>query len=250
MWGTIMDKKTCFTAETIQTRLSANPFAKLSDIVLDIIQEAIINLDILPGEKINMTAIAESLNVSRAPVREAISALVKEGFVVEKPNVNGYYALDISDKYMAEFFVARSTIEVAAIRICAARFHSIDCRHLKECCDVFRRCYKTNDYEAFVAADRDFHGSLVQYTGNSFLINMYASLNRTIAHYYSLSRYYLKNYGSRDIFNDFELLINEHLAMYNAIRTGLVDCAASTAQRHLDTCYSSFVHYYLTKGVR
>ena len=41
-----MDKKTCFTAETIQTRLSANPFAKLSDIVLDIIQEAIINLDI------------------------------------------------------------------------------------------------------------------------------------------------------------------------------------------------------------
>ena len=101
-----------------------------------------------------------------------------------------------------------------------------------------------------MAADRDFHGSLVQYTGNSFLINMYASLNRTIAHYYSLSRYYLKNYGSRDIFNDFELLINEHLAMYNAIRTGLVDCAASTAQRHLDTCYSSFVHYYLTTGVR
>ena len=247
-----MEKKNnaCFTPEIIQARLAANPFSKLSDIVSDIIGEALASLYILPGEKINMAAIAESLNVSRAPVREALSTLAKEGLVVAKPNVNGYYALDINDKYMSDFFAARATVEVSAIRICAARFHSIDRAHLKDCCDIFKKCYKTNDYDAFLAADRDFHASLVRYTENPFLINMYASLNRTMEYYSSFSRFYLKTYGSRDGFDDFELMINEHISMYNAISMGFADLAASAAQEHMKTCYSSFVHYYLPKGVR
>lgn len=247
-----MDKKSsaCFTPEAIQARLSANPFSKLSDIVLDIIEEALVGLYILPGEKINMAAIAESLNVSRAPVREALTALAKEGLVVAKPNVNGYYALDINDRYMSDFFIARATVEVAAVKICAERFHSIDRAHLKDCCDVFRKCYKTSDYDAFVAADRDFHSSLIRYTENHFLMDMYENLGRTMEYYSSFSRFYLKQYGSRDVFNDFELMINEHLAMFNAICMGFVEDAVSAARRHLHTCYSSFIHYYLSKGVQ
>lgn len=247
-----MDKSvgSFFSSATVKSRLDQNPFAKLSDIVKDILEEAVLKLYLKPGGKINMAAIAEALNVSRAPVREALNSLVKDGLVVIKPNVNGYYALDISDKYMADFFAARATVEVAATKLCAAKFHSIDRAHLKDCCDCFRKCFKTNDYDAFVAADRDFHQSLVSYSRNAFLIDMYASLNRTMEHYSSLSRFYLGNYGCNDIFNDFELMINEHIAIYNTINLGIVESAGAAAQRHLDTCYSAFVHYYLSKGVR
>lgn len=236
--------------EAVKRRLEQNPFARLSSIVKDILQEAIVKLDILPGEKINMTAIAEALNVSRAPVREALNELQKEGLVVVKADVNGYYALDINDKYMSDFFAARATVEVAATKICAARFHSIDRAHLKDCCDVFRKCYKANDYDAFVAADRDFHNSIVRYTNNVFLMDMYAGLGRTMEYYSSLSRFYLKHYGSNDIFDDFELMVSEHISIYNIISLGIVETAGAAAQRHLDTCHSSFIHYYLSQGVR
>ncbi len=238
-----------FNPDTVRLCLDKNPFAKLSDIVKDILEEAIVKLYITPGEKINMAAIAEALNVSRAPVREALNALAKEGLVVIKSNVNGYYALNINDKYMADLFVARATVEVAATKICAAHFHSIDRAHLKECCDVFKKCYKTKDYDAFVDADRDLHQSLVNYSGNSFLIDMYDGLGRAMEYYTSFSRFYLKRYGN-NIFDDFELMIGEHIAIYNAICMGLVDSAAEAAQRHLETCHSSFVHYYLSKGTR
>lgn len=245
-----MPKKTnsLFTPESIQKYLDKNPFSKLSDIVKDIIEEAIIRMYILPGAKINMTAIAESLNLSRAPVRDALNALVKEGLVVIKPNVHGYYALDINSSYIANFFVARSAVEVPATKICAENFYNIDRTYLKECCDVFRRCYQTKDFEAFVEADRNFHHFLVNYSKNPFLIDMYSVINRTMEYYNSLSFYYLKHYGCHDVFDKFELMINEHIAIYNAIRLGLVDSACAAAQRHLDTCYSSFIHYYFSKG--
>lgn len=239
-----------FNPQIVQDSLEKNPFSKLSDIVKDIIEEAIVKMYIQPGGKINMTAIAEALNLSRAPVREALNALTKEGLVVVKPNVNGYFALDINDKYMADFFAARSAVEVSATKICAAKFHSIDRAHLKDCCDIFRKCYKTKNYSAFVEADRDFHNSLISYTKNNFLIDMYAGLTRTMEHYSSLSLFYLKHYGCNDIFNDFELMINEHIAIYNAINLGFVEGAGQLAQKHLDTCYSSFVHYYFSQGLR
>lgn len=240
---------TFFNPEIVQKSLEKNPFSKLSDIVKDIIEEAIVGMQILPGEKINMTAIAESLDLSRAPVRDALNALVKEGLVTVKPNVHGYYALDINSSYMSDFFVARAAVEVPATRICSENFHSIDHAYLKECCDVFRKCYQTKDYDAFVEADRNFHMSLVNYTKNSFLSEMYGVINRTMEYYSSFSLFYLKHYGCHDVFNNFELMINEHIAIYNAIRFGIAESAAAAAQRHLDTCYSSFIHYYFSKGL-
>lgn len=245
-----MVKKTSsfFNPKIVQQSLEKNPFSKLSDIVKDIIEEAIVGMYIFPGEKINMTAIAEALNLSRAPVRDALNALVKEGLVMVKPNVHGYYALDINSSYIADFFIARSAVEVPATKICAEKFHTIDHAYLKECCDIFRKCYQTKDYNAFVEADRNFHMFLVDFTKNSFLAEMYAVINRTMEYYSSLSLFYLKHYGCNDVFNNFEMMINEHIAIYNTIRFGIVDSAAAAAQRHLDTCYSSFIHYYFSKG--
>lgn len=240
---------TFFDPTIMQQRLKENPFLKLSDIVKDIIEDAIVSMHILPGAKINMTAIAESLNLSRAPVRDALNALVEEGIVVIKPNVHGYYALDINSSYMADFFIARSAVEVSAAKICAENFYSIDHAYLRECCDIFRKCYQTKDYDTFIEADRNFHKFLVTHTKNAFLIDMYATVSRPMKYYTSLSHFYLKHYGCHDIFNNFELMINEHIAIYNAIRLGLVESSAAAAQRHLNTCYSSFIHYYFSKGL-
>lgn len=178
-----------------------------------------------------------------------MNLLVKEGLVTVKPTVNGYYALDINDKYMNDFFSARTAIEVISTKICAEHFQKIDRAHIKECCETITKSYQNNDIHAFVAADRDFHNSIVSYTENQFLIDMYANMNRTLKHYSTICMYYLRNYGFGDTYNNFELMVHQHTSIYNAIKFGFTDSAAAAAQKHLETCYSSFLYYYLTKGI-
>ena len=244
-----MNEEFSFDPSVVQKKLEENPFLKLSDIVESIIEEAIVKLHIRPGEKINTAKIADALSVSRAPVREALKSLVEKGIVVVRPNINGYYALDVTDQYMSDLFAARSAIESQAARICASKFRSVDRAHLKECCDAFRRAYKEGNYEAFIAADNEFHRSIINYAGNVFLKDMYKSLERPRQYYSAFSGYYL-NLNGFSVFNDFELLVNEHITIYNAISMGFIDVAWDASRHHLDTCLSSFIHHYLANASR
>lgn len=247
-----MNDDTFFDANIIQKKLEENPFLKLSDIVENVIEEAIVQLNIRPGGKINTAKIADSLKVSRAPVREALKSLVEKGIVIVRPNINGYYAFDVTDQYMADLFTARAAVESAASRLCAAKFRAIDRPHLKECCDNFRKAYKERDYEAFIAADNEFHQSIVNYSGNPFIAEMYKALERPRQYYRAFSGYYL-NLNGFSAFNDFERLVNEHITIYNAISLGFIDSAGDAARHHLDTCLASFIHHYLvnaSKGAR
>lgn len=74
---------------------------------------------------------------------------------------------------------------------------------------------------------------------------MYSRLDRNMLHYSSISRYCLEQYGY-DAFDDFELMVNEHISIYNILRMGIVESAGGAAQRHLHTCYTSFSHYYIS----
>ena len=101
-----------FDANTVHKRLEENPFLKLSDIVESVIEEEIVKLHIRPGEKINTAKIAETLNVSRAPVREALKSLVDKGIVVVRPNINGVLrARRHLTSILSDLFAARSAIE-------------------------------------------------------------------------------------------------------------------------------------------
>ena len=76
--------------------MSANPDAKLRDLVTELIYNEIINLHIRPGTKLNINQIASSLGISRTPVAEAISVLSERGFVVSKAGQVGSFVLELN----------------------------------------------------------------------------------------------------------------------------------------------------------
>ena len=53
----------------------------MRDRIADTIRNAILNGELVPGQRITETEVAEQLGTSRAPVREAIRELVNEGFL-------------------------------------------------------------------------------------------------------------------------------------------------------------------------
>ena len=59
--------------------------ARMSDIALERIREAIVTGELAPGSKIKDSELAEYLGLSRTPVREALARLVDTGLVEAKP---------------------------------------------------------------------------------------------------------------------------------------------------------------------
>lgn len=56
------------------------------DLVVQILREQIFSGDLKPGEELTQEDMAEKLGVSRMPVREALQALIQEGFLTRMRN--------------------------------------------------------------------------------------------------------------------------------------------------------------------
>ena len=61
--------------DLIKQAQKENPFAKLGEIVYQILETQILSLTLQPGSKLRINSIAEDLNISATPVREAIDML-------------------------------------------------------------------------------------------------------------------------------------------------------------------------------
>lgn len=73
------------------------------------------------GERLVESAIAAQFGVSRAPVREALSALEREGLVTKVPN-RGHFVLDLAEKDVEEIYSLRLLLEAEALRRAMRRF--------------------------------------------------------------------------------------------------------------------------------
>ena len=61
--------KPYLSAEAIQAKIQENPIVKLGDVVYAQIEDAILSSELAPGQKINITKLAETMGVSTTPVR-------------------------------------------------------------------------------------------------------------------------------------------------------------------------------------
>lgn len=78
----------------------------------------IITHELRPGESIPEEALAEEFQVSRTPIREALSALEYRGFVIAEPG-KGHRALSKSADGIRDFFDAAGPIYDATYRLAA-----------------------------------------------------------------------------------------------------------------------------------
>jgi DNA-binding GntR family transcriptional regulator len=116
--------------------------------------------------------LAETLGVSRTPIREALLTLDAERLIQLVPN-RGAYVPHISDREIGEVMEARALIEV----FCAQRALEAGADLQAELHDLLREQESLLDQpEAFIDCDRSFHCSIVNSAGHSVLGSLYESL--------------------------------------------------------------------------
>jgi DNA-binding GntR family transcriptional regulator len=98
----------------------------LSTLIADRLREMITSGQLAPGERLKEAELADSMSVSRGPVREAISLLGREG-LVESQRHRGARVITLGYADIEEIYSMRLAIERLAMERCAQR---IDARTL------------------------------------------------------------------------------------------------------------------------
>lgn len=135
----------------------------LADAVVDAVRAGVTAGELLPGETYSVYQLAELLDVSRSPVREALLRLAEAGLVQIDRN-RGFRVVLPQARDIEEIFDIRLALEPAAARRAAE--HATDDEHaaIRAAFDALSAAVR--DEDRFWAADQQLHDRLVRAGGN------------------------------------------------------------------------------------
>lgn len=190
--------------------------------VLDELRRAITSGELKPGAPIRQDALAERLDVSRVPLREALKMLESEGLVVHHAH-RGYFVTELSLADLSEIYRIREILEAEAVRAATARMSPETLASLLEAQREVERTGAAGDVTAMAAANRRFHFLLIEASGMPRLVRLIGTLWDATDAYRSL--YYGEALNR-------ERVVHEHRAVLDALRDGDAEQAVQRLDEH------------------
>lgn len=141
-----------------------------SEYVYQTLQEQILTGACAPGTPLFIREISAQLNVSRTPVKEAISRLAYDGYIEMLPNRCAIVAR-ISSSEILELLEIREALEGSAAFYAAQRRTEADIEEMRQICNYHRNIPYENVNE-MVLWDRKLHMAIAKATNNQQMINM------------------------------------------------------------------------------
>lgn len=139
--------------------------------VLEEVRSALLDGRLPPGSKINTDAIATELNVSRAPVRDALRVLEGEGQVEYKAH-RGYTVPPPDPDDICQIYRLRQLLESEAILMATANLDQEAIEEMTAAADKVVEDVKSGNRVATTFSNRDFHFALFQRCGEPRLVAM------------------------------------------------------------------------------
>lgn len=192
--------------------------------------------DRLPSER----DLAEQLNVSRASVREALSALELmglleirsgEGTFIKKINIEAIitplaWVLSMEKDDIIELLEVRKMIEVQAVALAAMRAEPENLRELEAYLNTMIEDLKNERLGE--DADLNFHYAIAKASQNKILIRLMNAISDTMHQTLKASR--IKLYEGEGML---ERLNMEHSQVFQAVQSRNVELASTLMMKHL-----------------
>jgi DNA-binding GntR family transcriptional regulator len=146
------------------------------------LKQEILENRIAPGSLLQEVPLAESLGISRGPIREALSTLAAEGLVTITPR-RGAVVAALTKGGFLEAYQLREALEALAVRLAVPRMTAEELDALEVPVDEMQRCSDGQDDMGFFAANRTFHDAFVDASHNTMLVDVYRRLVGQLAPY-------------------------------------------------------------------
>jgi DNA-binding GntR family transcriptional regulator len=137
------------------------------------LRAAILSGQVHAGEQVRDSVVAGQMNISRAPVREALRLLEQSG-LVEKTANKPYTVRSFDGEDLRELAVLRIAIETTAARVIVAQQRDLD--PVRDALAQMRVAWDNGRGAGMDAADWTFHQAIVAASGQGRLLARYREL--------------------------------------------------------------------------
>jgi GntR family transcriptional repressor for pyruvate dehydrogenase complex len=225
------------------------PYRPGYELVAERILQLIAELQLRPGDRMpTENELATRLGTSRTVVREAIKILSAIGRVSAQKGRGLYVAdddgllgstrwggfflpTDLDHVYM--LFEFRRVQEVAASRLAATHATPVELRAIEAAADTCREGHVTGRADLFDRGDDEFHLGVAAASHNQFLVVTVREARRLQRQSSTIGLH--GTVGGHAV-----EAVEEHAAIYRAIRDGDPDAAAEAAAVHLDNTLEDY----------
>lgn len=214
------------TAPTTPTRGNVTVY------VTDVLRQAIVTLDLQPGDVIDKNAICERLGVSRFPVSEALARLQAEGLVDILPQRGSTVSLvRIAD--VLEYMLIRKSLEAEAVRVVTDNPSPELIDTLQRSISYQRAAVDIDDQQGFHERDIEFHDIIF---GDMRFSKVKGVIENTRANLDRARRLILTP-------RRLEVTLAEHKAVYDGIAAGDAPRAAAAMRAHIDSVMAELIAF-------
>ncbi len=137
----------------------------LKERIAQVIRESVLQGALKPGEQLVEAALAKSLKVSRAPLREAFQLLERQGFVRIVPR-EGTYVVSLAPSEIAEIYVLRDALGPIAACAACRNLQPEDSQTLQGLLSTMRESAAKDDYRRYYENESLFHREIWRLSGN------------------------------------------------------------------------------------
>ncbi len=204
--------------------------------VYEVLREAILTGKLDPGEKIIEVKIAEELNVSRTPVREAIRMLELEELIEIYPQKGIFVAGIESKKEIDDIFEVRSELEALAVRLAAANLSGQQVTQLKNHLLELDTATSQRNLEKCVEVDIAFHQIIYEAADNRWLQKVLDTLFEQITRFRSQS---FSRPGRMDE------AFKEHQELFNALEKNDISLAEEIVRCHIENARKNVIKIFI-----
>lgn len=207
--------------------------ATIRDQVYHILKNDICNCYYSPGTWLQEKELAQRLQVSRSPIREALRQLVGDGLLVEQPN-KGVFVKAFTTKEIEEIFDMRVMMESYAVLRSAEHLTTEHKEKMLEFISELVVAHKEDNLKKYIEIDSQLHNYIIRLAGNNLLMESYGRVHAMIEQFriYSLM-------GQER----FDESVDEHRRMVHAIITGEVKEAEEINRKHLQLAKEKIIEH-------
>ncbi len=162
--------------EDLLVHLRGRRAETLCSLVAEELERMIIRGELQAGDRINESALAQMLSISRGPIREACRSLEKSNLVRVVTN-RGVFVREMSVAQAAEIYDVRAHLFGLAGRLAASR---ISLRDVAELRAMVAEMQEAKDIDTYYPLNVAFHARLVEMSGNKRVAEIYNGLSKEL----------------------------------------------------------------------
>ncbi len=193
------------------------------------LKQLILEGELPPGEPLVERTLAERLNVSRTPVREAIFRLEREG-LIEAVDGKGAFVASYAIDDLIEIYQIREGLEPLAARLSCAHLTAADLDYHEKQIKRYRANprLREQDPAKWLRLGWEFHRLFIHASKNARLIEMIERMQNQIELFRALGRSVVPR-------TDLHAAVDEHWEILTALRSRDAGRAEQAVRAHLQS---------------